>query len=67
VAVYQPGLSGANLGVGLSKRALAFAKALHLSADKNQAGLELIQKLVVVGSGPVLRDDFDALALSFFR
>ena len=63
VAVYQPSLAGANLGVGLAERCLAFPEGLDLGAYQDQACLELVEQLVVIGGGAVLGDDLDVLLL----
>ena len=67
VTVYQPGLPGANLRVGFPQRRLALPKRLHLGADQHQARLEFFEEIVIVGGGAILRDNFYAFILRFFR
>jgi hypothetical protein len=63
VKVYQPRLSGANLGVGLAQRSFPFTKSLDFGAYEDQASFKLIQQLVIVGRGPILGDDLIALLI----
>ena len=67
MAVDQPRLSGSNLGVGFAQRSLAFPERLDLSPYENEARLECVEQVVIVRGGAILRDNFHALAIGFFR
>ncbi len=67
VKVYQPGLSGANLGISFAKGSFPFAEGFHLGADQNQTGFELIEQIVVIGGRPILGDNLKALSALLFR
>src|ERR1700678_278655 len=60
MAIYQPRFAAADLGEGLPKRALPFAKRLDLGADQHDSGFQAVQELVVIGSAAVLRNNLDA-------
>ncbi len=63
VAVYQPSLAKANLGVGLPEGAFAFAQRFDLRAHQYQASFQTVQEVVVVGGGAILRNNLYALVL----
>jgi hypothetical protein len=65
MAVYQPSLANANLGVGLPQRAFTFAQGLDLSTYEYQPRFQTIQQVVIVGGGAILRNNLHALVLRF--
>ena len=67
VAVYQPSLASANFGVGFADCSFAFAERLDFGAHQYQSCFELVEQLVVVGSGAVLGDDLVVLLFCLFR
>ena len=65
VAVYQPSLANANLGVGLPEGAFAFAQGLDLGTYEYQPRFQTVQQVVIVGGGAILRNNLHALVLRF--
>lgn len=66
VTVYQPSLSGANLRVGFPDRSLAFAKGFHFGAHQDKTGFEMLEEVVVVRRGAILRHDLNTDAIRIF-
>jgi|SRR5271156_2667827 len=60
VTVDQPNLATANLGEGFAKGAFPLPEGLDLGTYQDNSGLKTVQKLVVIGRGPVLRNNLDA-------
>ena len=65
VTVYQPDFAGANLCISFAQRSLPFPQALHLGADQNQSGFELVEEGVVVRGGAVLSNNLNAFPVTF--
>ena len=65
VAIYQPGLAAANFRVSVTQGALALSKSFYLRANEHQSGFQTVEQMIVVRSGPILRNNLDALVLRF--
>jgi hypothetical protein len=63
VAVYQPSLAKANLGIGLPEGAFALAQRLDLRAHQYQSRFQTVQEVVVVRGGAILCNNLHALVL----
>jgi hypothetical protein len=63
MAVYQPSLANANLGICLPEGAFALAEGLDLGTYQYQPRFQAIQQVVIVRGGAILRNNPHALVL----
>ena len=72
MAVHQPDVAAADLGVGVAQIGFAGAQRFYLGAGKRHARFHFFEQVIVVGGGAILGNDLHArlhlFALSgFFR
>jgi hypothetical protein len=64
MAVHEPHLIAFGFGIGLADRTFPFAKAFDLCSKENQTGFHVLEQLIVVAGGAILRNNFHAFVLS---
>jgi hypothetical protein len=57
MGVDQPRAAGLEVDIGVADVSFAFAESLNFGTMEDQASLDLVEQMVIVGRGPILGDD----------